>query len=66
MAISAGSPAQPSPRPIAGLELVARIALVAAALVVQARPGTAWHGLRDGHVPALRPTMLMQQVRAAP
>ena len=60
MAISTAPTAQASPRLIAGLGL---IAIVAAALVAQARPGTAFE---TGTYRLSDTTMLMQQVRAAP
>ena len=63
MAISTAPTAQASPRLIAGLGLIAMIAIVAAALVAQARPGTAFE---TGTYRLSDTTMLMQQVRAAP
>jgi hypothetical protein len=63
MAISTAPTAQASPRLIAGLGLIAMLAIVAAALVAQARPGTA---SETGTYRLSDTTMLMQQVRAAP
>ena len=63
MAISAAPAAQASPRLLAGLGLLAMIAIVAAALVAQARPGPA---SESGTYRLSDTTMLMQQVRAAP
>lgn len=63
MAISASPTAQASPRLVAGLGLVAIIAIVAAALIAQARPGPA---SETGVYRLSDTTMLMQQVKAAP
>ena len=63
MALAASPMTQASPRLIAGLVLIAMIAIVAAALVAQARPGTA---SETGTYRLSDTTMLMQQVRAAP
>ena len=58
MALAASPMTQASPRLIAGLGLIAMLAIVA-----QARPGTAFE---TGTYRLSDTTMLMQQVRAAP
>ena len=63
MALSASPAVQASPRLVAGLGLIAMIAIFAAALVAQARPGIS---SETGSYRLSDTTMLMQQVRAAP
>ena len=63
MALSASPAVQASPRLVAGFGLIAMIAIIAAALVAQARPGTS---SETGSYRLSDTTMLMQQVRAAP
>jgi hypothetical protein len=63
MAVTAAPTAQASPRLIAGFGLLVAIAMIAAVLVAQARPGTS---TETGSYRLSDTTMLMQRVNAAP